>query len=109
MMTRRITCFAAPWAHWRIFRHRVASRAPVEPGAPGSDDPERFPVEEIYRFRSREFVHPRLLRQEGFAHLAWIYFQDPLGGAAWPVGLVIMALLVSAVHLSRRGLDPHRA
>src|SRR5262245_4790543 len=52
--------FAAPWAHWRIFFHRLAGKG------------ETFPVRELYFLERDEVVTPQWERTHGFRHLAWV-------------------------------------
>jgi hypothetical protein len=75
--------FAAPWAHWRILRHRVAFQEAPEGAS------ERFPVAEVFRFPSESHLTPAQPRERGFRHLAWVDHQERLG-----------------VALGVRGLDP---
>ena len=85
--------FAAPWAHWRILRHRVS----------GLD--EEYPVREIFRVDSDDVLRPRSGRDEGFRHIAWVDLASRLGGPVWP-GVVIVGFL-AALGLLRaiQGLD----
>mgnify|MGYP006902787099 CR=1 FL=1 len=78
--------FAAPWAHWRIFRHRVAGQGEVfssrgifgtELDAPLRANPETRP---------------------GLTHLAWVDHAR-LGGATWPVLVVALALAILGLRL----------
>ncbi|HVS18971.1 MAG TPA: phospholipid carrier-dependent glycosyltransferase [Planctomycetota bacterium] len=75
--------FAAPWAHLRILRHRVAGLG------------ERFQAEALYLVETSTALEPVHARQRGFAHLAWIDLHRRLGGPLWPAALVC-ALLVLA-------------
>ena len=61
--------YAAPWAHWRILRHRIAS------------DDEQFPVREIF-FEDREEVLTPTEGSPAFTHVASLDLvrQEPLLG-----------------------------
>jgi hypothetical protein len=86
--------FAAPWAHWRILRHRTA-------GFEGA-----YPVREIFHLeddRVLDLSHPR---NEGFRHLAWVDLTERLGGPRWPGVFLVLALAIAGMVLSQRGLDP---
>jgi len=78
--------FAAPWAHWRILRHRVSHERS------GSGLEERFPVAEIFRGDSELVLEPTQERERGFRHLAWVDLEERLGGSAW-LGWILAALL----------------
>lgn len=86
--------FAAPWAHWRILRHRVAGLG------------EDFPVREIFHVDSEASVTPLHERERGFRHLAWVDFATRLGGPLWPAWGLCLGLLAAGVALAIRGLDP---
>ena len=94
LRTQRDWGYAAPWAHWRILRHRVA----VE-----DDD---FPVREIFLMDRDEVLTPANERDRGFRHLAWIDFQERLGGSKWPAALLCLVLLGAGVVFAIWGLDP---
>jgi hypothetical protein len=86
--------YAAPWAHWRILRHRVAR---------GSED---FPAHEIFFVAEPALLRPEHERERGFRHLAWVYQGEVLGGPAW-IGLTLgLVMLGLGALLSRRALDP---
>lgn len=84
--------FAAPWAHWRILRHRLA------------EGDENFPVRELYFLDSDEVGSPSYTRYQGFAHLAWVDLRERLGGPSWPGPLVCLGLLAASAVLFRRGV-----
>jgi len=86
--------FAAPWAHWRILRHRVAGL------------PEEFAVEEIFFLPEDDFVQPAHDRDRGFRHLAWVDFHQRLGGAVWPAVVLCLVLLGGGVVAAVKGFDP---
>lgn len=74
--------FAAPWAHWRIFRHRVAKLG------------ERYPVRALYFLERDEVLEPSFERWRGFRHIAWVDMHERLGAPAWPgVGLALVLVL----------------
>ena len=88
--------FAAPWAHWRILRHRIAGQG------------EDFPVREIFYLDRDDVLTPQHERERGFLHFAWHDFQERLGGPTWPPTLFCIALLLAGLVLTARGLDPDR-
>jgi hypothetical protein len=86
--------FAAPWAHWRIFRHRVAGLG------------EDFPVRQLYFLDRDETVTPTWLRTRGFRHLGWVDLADRLQGPTWPGFVVCGALLLAGLLCLQRSRDP---
>ncbi len=89
--------YSAPWAHWRILRHRVSG------------------LEESFSARQLFFVDaevedvtlvPAHARERGFSHLAWVDFATRLGGPIWPVATACAALLLAGIIAAFRGLDP---
>jgi hypothetical protein len=92
--------FAAPWASWRILRHRIAHR--------DSASAESFPADEIFLLESTQRLTPEHARDRGFRHLAWVDLEERLDGRAWPlVSLMLLAVLAGAVLFSA-ALDPTR-
>ncbi|QDU68762.1 hypothetical protein [Engelhardtia mirabilis] len=88
--------FAAPWAHWRIFRHRAAGL------------PEEFDAGQIYFVAPGTLLRPQHDRSRGFRHLAWVDLEERLDGRVWPAVLIVLLMLgVGSVQLVR-GLDPTR-
>jgi len=85
--------FAAPWAHWRILRHRTA-------GFEGD-----YPVREIFHVDDDKLLNLSHPRDEGFRHLAWVDMVERLGGPRWPGVLLVLALAIAGMVLSQRGLD----
>jgi hypothetical protein len=85
--------FAAPWAHWRIFRHRVAGLG------------ESFPVREIYFLEREESFTPQWERARRFAHLAWVDLHQRLDGPAWPGPVLVLVLLLASGVLVLRAQD----
>jgi hypothetical protein len=85
--------FAAPWAHWRILRHRTAGLG------------EDFPVREIFFVDSDVTIRPETSRQEGRAHFGWIDHTDRLGGRPWPSLLAVGLLFAIGLVLAIVGLD----
>ena len=69
--------YAAPWVHWRIFRHRVAGLG------------EEFSSREIFFTEEDVPLHPNRELRPGFQHLAWID-HAALGGRSWPVFLFVL-------------------
>lgn len=88
--------FAAPWAHWRILRRRVAGLG------------ERYPAREVFLIDSDTMLAPGPGQPRGFAHLAWTDLVQRLGGTALPGVLGVLALLATGAVLAGRGLDPGR-
>ena len=88
--------FAAPWAHWRILRHRVAGLG------------EEFPVSEIFMMDSDLVVSPGGERERGFSHLAWVDLSRRLGGAGWPAGLLCLLLVGAGIVMAAGALDRTR-
>ena len=82
--------FAAPWAHWRIFLHRVAGKG------------ERYPVRELYFLAREEVIEPQWTRSHGFLHLAWVDLRQRLGGPAWPGPVLCSVLLILSLLLFAR-------
>jgi hypothetical protein len=85
--------FAAPFSHWRIFRHRVAGLG------------EEFPAATIYHVPGEEVLSPTRERSQEFNHFGWREFVRRFNGPAGvPVvaGLVLLLLAVVALVL---GLD----
>ena len=79
--------FAAPWAHLRILRHRVAGLG------------ERFSARELYFSAGEAGLEPAHASERGFAHLAWVDFHRRLGGPVWPAALVCALLLLAGAVL----------
>jgi len=79
--------FAAPWAHWRIFRHRVAGLG------------ESFPVRELYYLQHDQALEPTWERERGFRHLAWVDLTQRLGGPGWIGPALCVALLLASLVL----------
>jgi len=88
--------FAAPWAHWRILRHRLAGLG------------DEMSVREIFLVDRDETVTPAHDRERGFRHFAWVDLVERLGGSAWPA-LILCALVgIGGVFLALTALDPRR-
>lgn len=89
--------FAAPWAHWRILRHRVAGLG------------EDFRANEIFFTGGDEILRPASERERGFRHVAWVDLVRRLGGSPWP-GIVLCSLLfASGLVLALRAVDVSRS
>jgi len=95
--TKRDWRFAAPWAHWRIFRHRVAGLG------------ESYPVREIFFLESDEVIQPVYERERGFMHMAWIDFRQRLGGHLEPAIAACILMIGAGLVFAVRGLDPDMA
>lgn len=88
--------FAAPWAHWRILRHRVAGLG------------EEFPVRRVFGVDDPALLVPNHARDRGFSHLAWVDLAERLRvGAALVLALCAASLSLGAVS-AVRALDPTR-
>ncbi|MEM7307757.1 MAG: hypothetical protein AAF682_13845 [Planctomycetota bacterium] len=85
--------FAAPWAHWRILRHRGAGLG------------DEFPVETIFFVDQPAVLSPRTERERGLRHFAWVDFQERLRGPVWPATLLCLGLFVAGLAAIGRGLD----
>jgi hypothetical protein len=84
--------FAAPWAHWRILRHRSAGLG------------EEFDADVLYGVEEGAPVRPSSPALEGFRHLAWVDLRSRLGGTPWAILVALGALAVLGIHLTGRGL-----
>jgi hypothetical protein len=82
--------FAAPWAQWRILRHRIANLE------------ERFPAREIFRVDSDRELSPSRARDRGFRHLVWIDHVERLEVVPWAPLLASLLLLLWGVVLALR-------
>ncbi|MFT7667664.1 MAG: hypothetical protein ACI8X5_000343 [Planctomycetota bacterium] len=92
--------FAAPWAHWRILRHRVAH------SGQGAVTSETFAAQEIFLCTSDLEVRPTQPRERGFRHLAWVDLSERLQGSIWPaVAMIILCALLGIVAIAG-GLEP---
>lgn len=87
---------AAPWAHWRILRHRAAGLG------------EEFPLREIFLMDDDRTVTPSAPRLRGFEHFAWVDFAHRLGGPASAPTLICFAAIALGALLAVLGLDPNR-
>jgi hypothetical protein len=96
---QRMQCdwrYAAPWAHWRIFRHRISAQD------------ESFPVRELFFLDSDARVTPARERDKGFRHLAWVDMNRRLEVPSWPAWVLCLGLLVLSASAMVRGFDPTR-
>lgn len=84
--------YAAPWAHWRILRHRVA------------DDDERFPVRELFFVDDDAKVSPSDPLDVGFGHLAAVDLGQRARSAGWTIVGGAFLLLLAGTWLAVRGL-----
>jgi hypothetical protein len=84
--------FAAPWAHWRILRHRIER---------GDDD---FALGELFGVATAARCTPAGERERGWRHLAWVDLEQRLGGRAWPAWTVCAGLLLWGLWLARDAL-----
>jgi hypothetical protein len=79
--------FAAPWAHWRILRHRLAGGR------------EAYSASELFYVDSDAALTVSHDRQRGFNHLAWVDLAKRLDGPGWigwTLALVLLALGIGA-------------
>jgi hypothetical protein len=81
--------FAAPWAHLRILRERLA----------GAE--ERFDARALYFVATSRALEPAHARERGFAHLAWVDFHKRLGGSPGPAAALCGALLALGLAAGR--------
>lgn len=84
--------FAAPWAHWRILRHRSAGLG------------EEFDADVLYGVEGGAPVRPSSPALEGFRHLAWVDLRSRLGGTPWAILVALGGMAVLGIHLTGRGL-----
>lgn len=85
--------FAAPGAHWRILRHRLAGLE------------EEYEVQDLFLFPSTTILTPAETREQGFRHLAWVDFHQRLGGSVWPAIAFCLVLLWASILLSFWSLE----
>jgi hypothetical protein len=83
---------AAPWAHWRILRHRLARQG------------ETFSSRELFFLDRDETLTLSHDRQRGFRHLAWVDLKQRLDGPGWVGWLISISLLVAGAFTARRAL-----
>ena len=69
--------YAAPWVHWRIFRHRVAGLG------------EGFTSGELFFSATDGQLQANPETRAGFRHFAWVDHRA-LGGATWPLVLFLL-------------------
>jgi hypothetical protein len=80
--------FAAPFSHWRIFRHRVAGLG------------EDFPVATIFFVPHAAVLTPAGERSREFRHFGWREFVRRFGGPAGvPIVASLLLLLLAAAAL----------
>jgi hypothetical protein len=84
---------AAPWAHWRILRHRLAGLG------------EQFDSREIFYTDESHLLVPDPESRPGFGHLGWYDYSTNLGGPLWPLGLAVCLLFGAAMRLLVRSPD----
>ena len=89
--------FAAPWAHWRILRHRAAGLG------------EDFPLDHLFRIDREVRATPAEDRERGFRHLAWVDLAQRLSGSVWPGVIATCLGLAVGVVLAVLSLDRIRA
>jgi len=85
--------FAAPWAHWRIFRHRMAGMG------------ESYSVRELYYLADDTRIEPAVERTKGFRHLAWVDLAQRLGGPTWIGPLLVVLLGIASFALALRASE----
>jgi hypothetical protein len=89
--------FAAPWAHWRILRHRLSGLGDI------------YSARELYSTRMDAPIVPSHERERGFRHLAWVDLSQRLHGPSWP-GPALCALLGGlGLALAYRAREPAAA
>ena len=87
--------FAAPWAHWRILRHRLAH---------GGEEREVFDSGRIFFLRGHRDLVPAHEREKGYRHLAWVDLAERLGGPGWLGWLTSLLMVVVGVFQAAQGL-----
>lgn len=85
--------YAAPWAHWRIFRHRLAGLG------------EDFRAEEIFFIDGDLVLGTSPESAPGLEHLTWLDMQRNLGAEFWPIGAVLLLLIGQGIRLLLRSSD----
>ena len=85
--------FAAPWAHWRVLRHRGAGLG------------DEFPVRETFFLDDPAVLSPRTERERGLRHFAWVDFQERLRGPVWPAAAFCLLVFAAGLGMVARGLD----
>jgi len=82
--------FAAPWAHWRILRHKLAVGDDV------------FGAQEIFFLEEDRPLEPAHVRSRGFGHLGLVDLAGLLGHTPWAVWAALALLCaIGAVTLAR--------
>lgn len=90
---------AAPWAGWRLVRHRAAA-------AQGEFAAERFPIGQVLLVSEGASLWIEAPRDRGFHHFAWYDLEQRLGGPVWPILLLIIFGLGAGGVSAAVGLDP---
>lgn len=85
--------FAAPWAHWRILRHKVAVGDDV------------YGTGEIFFLEDERELRPAHERSHGFEHLAWVDLANLLGHTPWGVWAALCLCCASGALLLARSSD----
>lgn len=78
---------AAPWAHWRIFRHRLAGLG------------EQYSAGEIFFADGDLILGTSPESAKGLEHLTWLDMQRNLGAEFWPIGVVLLLLIGQGIRL----------
>ena len=78
--------FAAPWAHWRMFLHKLRGKG------------EAYRARELYFLGPErdEALVPQWERGKDWLHFAWVDLVRRLGGPAWPGPVLCAALLLAS-------------
>ena len=84
--------FAAPWAHWRILRHRSAGLG------------EEFDAGVLYGVEREAALHLSNPALEGFRHLVWVDLRRRLRGTPWAILVALGGMVILGIHLTGRGL-----
>ncbi|MFT4538344.1 MAG: hypothetical protein ACI841_000763 [Planctomycetota bacterium] len=86
-------CFAAPWAHWRIIRNRVAVGG------------ETVLAAELYFVEHPARIRPAGVGPWGFRHMAWVDLDRRLSVSPWWGSLMAGFFLIVGVVFAVLGLD----
>ena len=85
--------FAAPWAHWRILRHKLAVGDDV------------FGTREIFFMAVDQELEPVHARSLGFRHLGWVDLADLSGHPLWGIWALLACLGGAGAVLLARSSD----
>jgi hypothetical protein len=84
---------SAPWAHWRILRHRLAGLG------------EEFSAEEIFFAADDVTLATDPESAKGLEHFTWLDMQRNLGAEFWPIGIALLLLIGQGIRLLLRSTE----